>query len=67
MWLRDLLKTDLPNARIMSFEYDSRWLNDPAMVSLEDCGERLLESIIWDRTHNGSREHREMCPIMVCD
>jgi hypothetical protein len=65
MWLRDLLGDDLTNARILSFEYDSKWLDDPAMVALEDCGERLLESIIWDRTHRGSRECREMCPIMV--
>lgn len=65
MWLRDLLKTDLPNARITSSEYDSKWLNDPAMISLEDCGERLLESVIWDRTHKRSREHRQMCPIIA--
>jgi hypothetical protein len=62
MWLRDLLPADLPDARIMSFEYDSRWLHDPSLVTLEDCGDRLLESIIWDRTHKGSKQ---MCPIMV--
>jgi hypothetical protein len=62
MWLRDLLPADLPDARIMSFEYDSKWLHDPSLVKLKDCGDRLLESIIWDRKHKGSKK---MCPIMV--
>ena len=62
MWLRDLLPQDLPDARIMTFEYDSRWLQDPALVDLKACGERLLESILWDRTHKGSGH---TCPIMV--
>ncbi|KAK3393261.1 hypothetical protein B0H63DRAFT_14817 [Podospora didyma] len=62
MWLRELLPKDLPDARIMTFEYDSRWLRDSALVTLEDCGNRLLESVIWDRTH---RDSELMCPIMA--
>ncbi|KAH7308640.1 hypothetical protein B0I35DRAFT_99198 [Stachybotrys elegans] len=62
MWLRDLLPRDLPDARVLSFEYDSQWLRDPNIVTLEDCGNRLLESILWDRTHQGSQS---MCPIMA--
>ncbi|OBT38828.1 hypothetical protein VE00_10774 [Pseudogymnoascus sp. WSF 3629] len=62
MWLRDLLPVDLPDARIMSFEYDSNWLHNPSFVKLKDCGDRLLESIIWDRTHKGGQK---MCPIMA--
>lgn len=62
MWLRDLLPSNLPDSRVLSFEYDSRWLHDPSFVDLEACGDRLLESIIWDRTHRGSQH---MCPIMV--
>jgi len=62
MWLRDLLPQDLPDARIMTFEYDSKWLRDAAKVTLEDCGNRLLEAVIWDRTHWKSQQ---ICPIMV--
>lgn len=53
MWLKDLLPKDLPSARILTFEYDSKWLNDPSHVSLRDCADRLIESIMWDRTHDG--------------
>ena len=62
MWLRDLLPKDLPLARILTFEYDSKWLEDPSFVSLGDCGARLLQSIIWDRTH---QTESHMCPKMV--
>ncbi|PGH14460.1 hypothetical protein AJ80_05905 [Polytolypa hystricis UAMH7299] len=62
MWLRDLLPVDLEEARIMTFEYDSKWLEDPSYVSLRDCGERLLRSILYDRTHRGEET---MCPIMA--
>lgn len=62
MWLRELLPQDRPDKRIMTFEYDSRWLHDPALVTLEDCGDRLLASVTWDRTHRNSEL---MCPVMV--
>ncbi|KAF8253065.1 hypothetical protein K440DRAFT_627253 [Wilcoxina mikolae CBS 423.85] len=65
MWLRDLLPSDLPEARILTFEYDSKWMqtkrDDPAFVTLEDCGKRLLQSVIWDRTH---KYEDEMCKTM---
>ncbi|KAI9768347.1 MAG: hypothetical protein M1840_004955 [Geoglossum simile] len=62
MWLRDLLPVDLPQARTMTFKYDSKWLKDPSFVSLRDCGDRLLKSILQDRTHRGKDK---MCPIMA--
>jgi hypothetical protein len=62
MWLRDLLKEDIPLARILTFEYNSTWLENPANVSLKNCAQELLQAIIWDRSHRG--ENR-MCKTMV--
>ena len=49
MWLRDLLPSDLLEARILIFEYDSKCANgkdDPAFVTLEDYKKCLLQSVI---------------------
>ena len=62
MLLHDLLPVDIPQACIATFEYDTRWLGDPAMVSLRGCRARLLQSILWDRTHAGDAK---MCRTMV--
>jgi hypothetical protein len=62
MWLRDLLPQDLPSARILTFEYDTKWLQNPSSVSLSDCADLLLESILWDRTHRGETK---MCSTMA--
>lgn len=53
MWLRDLLPHDIPNARILTFEYGSKWYKDPDHVSLRDCGKKLLKRIVQDRSHTG--------------
>ncbi|KAK0722611.1 hypothetical protein B0T26DRAFT_641226 [Lasiosphaeria miniovina] len=58
MWLRDLLPHDVPEARVLTFEYDSKWLKDPSLVSLRDCADRLIESVLWDRTHLGETKAR---------
>ncbi|KAK3320455.1 hypothetical protein B0T19DRAFT_477722 [Cercophora scortea] len=62
MWLRDLLPRDIPGARVLTFEYDSKWLKDPSLVSLRDCADRLIESVLWDRTHLGETK---VCPQMA--
>jgi len=62
MWLRDLLKEDIPLARILTFEYNSTWLENPANVSLKHCAQELLRAIIWDRSHRGENG---MCMTMV--
>ncbi len=62
MWLRDLLPHDVPEARVLTFEYDSKWLKDPSLVSIRDCADRLIESVLWDRTHLGETK---VCRHMV--
>ncbi|KAK3680915.1 hypothetical protein B0T22DRAFT_474365 [Podospora appendiculata] len=68
MWLRDLLPRDIPGARVLTFEYDSKWLNDPSLVSLRDCADRLIESVLWDRTHLGETKvcrHMARRPLIL--
>ncbi|KAI9786679.1 MAG: hypothetical protein M1839_006230 [Geoglossum umbratile] len=61
MWLKDLLPEDLPCARILTFEYNSNWIENPANVDLEQCAHDLLQAIIWDRSHRGEKR---MCKTM---
>lgn len=63
MWLRDLLPVDLPDCRVLTYEYDSKWLEDPVHVSLRDCARGLLSSVARDRTHRGGDK---ICKTMVC-
>ncbi|KAH7020289.1 peptidase C14 [Ilyonectria destructans] len=43
--LQDLLKSDFPAARILSFKYNSNWLTDAPVKTTEEIGKRLLEEI----------------------
>jgi hypothetical protein len=61
-WLKQSLPRDLPNARILAFEYDSKWFGNPDKVTLEECGARLLRCIVQDRTHRGETQ---MCQSRV--
>jgi len=51
MWLRDLLGKDIEKARVTTFEYDSKWFEDPDHVTLRDCARRLLRCLVLDRSH----------------
>lgn len=47
--LRDLLKKDFPEARILSFAYDSTWLGDAPVKTTEEIGKSLLDEIKRNR------------------
>ncbi|KAK4244847.1 hypothetical protein C7999DRAFT_34830 [Corynascus novoguineensis] len=57
-WIRERLPKDIPDARILGFEYPSRWYDDPVTTSLTECASQLLRSLIQDRCHI---EGPEMC------
>ncbi|RGP69225.1 hypothetical protein FLONG3_7861 [Fusarium longipes] len=46
-WLRDnnMLRSKVPNARIMVFNYDSTWISDAPKTRVELCGEELIRSL----------------------
>lgn len=58
-WLREKLGVDVPEARILGFEYGSEWYGEPSYTNLEECGTELAQCIIRDRRHAG---RTEMCP-----
>lgn len=42
MWLRDLLPSFIPHARIATYSYESDWRKAEVKTSLRKCGEQLL-------------------------
>ncbi|KAK4077222.1 hypothetical protein Purlil1_12436 [Purpureocillium lilacinum] len=49
--LRDLLRLDFPDARILSFEHNSNWLTDAPVKTSEEIGNSLLREIKDKRSH----------------
>ena len=43
-WIRDLLQQDLPEARLLFFDYDSTVHNDAPQKDLQDIGTELLQA-----------------------
>lgn len=55
--LRDLLARDFPEARIMSFAQNLRWLNDAPVKTTEEIGKGLLEEIKAKRSRRVNIEN----------
>ena len=55
MWLKDLLPTYFPSARIAIYAYPSEWLKfgKGTKTTLRDCGEQLLNVIKLEREAKG--------------
>lgn len=47
--LRDLLKYDFPEARILAFAHNSDWLIDAPVTTAQLIGERLLDGLVKRR------------------
>lgn len=45
MWLRDFLPETIPNARILTYGYDTKLPGSQSEASIPDLSRRLLESI----------------------
>lgn len=50
MWLRDLLPSFIPNARIATYSYESDWRKADVKTSLRKCGEQLLNVLHQNRS-----------------
>ena len=44
-WLKDLLPQELPNTRIMTLSFQSKWLSDAPKKRPINCADALLEVI----------------------
>ena len=53
LWLRDFLPSQLPNARIMSYGYNSQTVFSSAVTDIDDEAAMLLDRL------DGEREQRE--------
>jgi hypothetical protein len=53
--LRDLLKPDFPEARILSFAYNSDWLINAPVKTAQQIAYRLLEQLKKARSNNRVR------------
>ncbi|KAM0360484.1 hypothetical protein ACHAP4_002563 [Fusarium culmorum] len=55
-WLQDknMLRSQIPTARIMTFNYDSTWTSDAPQLLLESLGEDLIRSL-HDARHDQQR------------
>lgn len=64
MWLKDLLPSCVPNARIATFSYASDWFTYKKGVktSLRALGEQLLNSVELDRQNSTVRS----CKTAIC-
>jgi hypothetical protein len=47
--LRDLLKPDFPEARILSFAHNSDWLVNAPVKTAQQIGDKLLEQLVKAR------------------
>ena len=50
MWLRDFLPDLIPNARIMTYSYESDSRRADVKTSLRKCGEQLLNVLLQNRS-----------------
>lgn len=50
MWLRDFLPDLIPNARIMTYSYESNWRRADVKTSLRKCGDELLNVLHQNRS-----------------
>lgn len=50
MWLRDFLPENVPNARILTYGYDSTLLNNNSNASILEFSQNFLEALKAART-----------------
>lgn len=56
MWLRDFLPEAVPNARILTYGYDTKLPGSQSEASIPDLSRRLLESIKTIRSGHTVRD-----------
>ncbi len=60
MWLEDLLPEQLPNARIMTYGYNSSVYKDATSGRIQDHAKGLLNAL------DGQRSERGVCLLDLC-
>lgn len=52
-WLedKDMLPSQIPNARTIAFNYNSDWVTKGTKIELWDLGTELMRELDYERTH----------------
>ncbi|KAI9149090.1 Protein SERAC1 [Paramyrothecium foliicola] len=58
-WLQKQFPKDMPDARVLVYEYASSWYGDPVHTNLRECARQFLQTLIRDRRHAQSNK---LCP-----
>lgn len=61
--LRDLLKNDFPDARILNFPHNSDWLVDAPVKTAHQIGQKLLSEVKQWRNKRPSPVRHTITPI----
>lgn len=59
-WIQGSFAKDIPDARILGFEYPSRWYSDPIHTDLTECAWQLVQSLIEDRCNGHAKMDRNV-------
>jgi hypothetical protein len=62
-WLKQQFPKDMPDARVLVYEYASEWYGNPVHTSLEECARQFLQTLVLDRRHARTGK---LCPTRVC-
>ncbi|KFA81792.1 hypothetical protein S40288_06990 [Stachybotrys chartarum IBT 40288] len=55
-WLTEQFPKDMPDARVLVYEYASRWYDDPVRTDLRECAAQFLRTLLRDRRHAHSKK-----------
>ncbi|PVF90896.1 hypothetical protein CPB86DRAFT_508917 [Serendipita vermifera] len=61
IWLRDFLPLDIPNARISSWGYNSKYMHDAPVTGLDVCGSDLLVAL----SHHRKGDMEKHLPLIL--
>lgn len=66
LWLRDNLPEDVPQARILTFGYDSAVAFTPSVSTIEDIARSLLNRLSGMRSNTDDKDSHERPIVFIC-
>ncbi|RYP18169.1 hypothetical protein DL765_004095 [Monosporascus sp. GIB2] len=72
LWLRDLLPKEMPNARVMTYQYDSKVISNNYVYSVSDSARHLVQTlrdyrddeVFFGTPHRGADPAKMLGPIV---
>ncbi len=66
LWLRDLLPKDVPQARILTFGYDSTMAFTPSVSTMQDIARSLLNRLSGMRSNTDKKKSHKRPIVFIC-